>query len=265
MSSPRPASATAASGSGDRAHLGGRHGDRARFERADRERDEVGRQRRRGRELHALGRRAGALRPDDRHVADRDRRSGHGERDVERDLEVGLVEARERAARVDRLELGEHRVLHAIDTDEVRVVRGVVDDVQRGGARDRDLPRDARDAGGIDLLVVRDPAVDRRRGDVEAEAVQPEMIASLEIDLDVGDSGEPRASRDRGRARATRDGARRRAPAARVAPAPAAPRASPARHSARSGSARSAAPPRHDTPPARIRSPASAAESCGAS
>ena len=77
-------------------------------ERADRERDQVARQRLGPREDHLLHP-AGLVRLGlDRRVGDGDETLRHVQRELPRDLEARLVEARERPPREDRLELAEH-------------------------------------------------------------------------------------------------------------------------------------------------------------
>src|SRR5581483_12256253 len=97
-----------------------------RFERTDRERQEVGRERRRGREIDdpPAGRRRLAL---DRPVPDRRLPLPHRDGDAEPCLERRLVEAREDAARVRGLALGEGVLpplgRDAVETAEVLVER----------------------------------------------------------------------------------------------------------------------------------------------
>ncbi len=108
---------------------------------------------------------------------------------MERHLEGRLVEARERAARVRRLELGEGvAVLPALDDVRALVVApegGVVPEGQRdgAGAEGRGEPH-RRDAARADLLP--------RRGDARLRALSDDDLADREI-LPVEPKDVPRA------------------------------------------------------------------------
>ena len=203
----------------------------ARLERPDGEREEIRRERRRGLEVHGAtavaqrcSRATGAF------AEHRVRLGARGHRDVEAGLERRLVEAREDAPRIGRLELRERvpQVAGAggIETAQVAIERAGEAQAQRGGAapatpgqraatRSRRADRDdaQRNHLAVDLGVgvldreIRGVEDDLRSGarqaDVDAdlapEATRREI--GLEVDVVVARphvGGEPEAGRMRG-------------------------------------------------------------------
>ena len=167
-------------------------------ERADRERDQIGRQRLGGLENrvgHAVRRRRGG---DDRRVADDLLSSRRDHRDIERRLESRLVERREGAARIGLLELGEGIRVAAVDDLVQALERGiercvVVEDQRRLAGRHFVDKNQTRHAGRVDLVVMRGKALarfqlDRDAGDREVEAMQEQRTPRFEefhVDLDM--------------------------------------------------------------------------------
>ncbi len=165
------------------------------LERPDRERDQVARQRKRRREVNAE-RAAVGLPIDLVRVRDRLRVRRDDQRRVERDLEARLVEARERAARRDRLELREGvrdaGLRDLVEPFELRPERRIELDVQlRFPCGQRQRKGDRRHPRLVALLPrPRDfrAAVGRRRRarHVERLAVKPHDAPRLiERDRDI--------------------------------------------------------------------------------
>ena len=167
------------------------------LERPDAERDQVRRQRPGLRKLDALLVALERGLAGDRRVRHRDQRPGHVERQLPRHLVVRLVEARECAARKDRLELGVDvgRVPHGLLERAAGVER-----VERAGVVDRERPRARLERlGGAELEEVvalggrgqQDVGLARaprdRRVDRELPRVEPDhqrALAEIAGDLD---------------------------------------------------------------------------------
>ncbi len=115
-------------------------------ERAGREREQVGGERRRGRELDPATAVPGRLRAHLRRVGERAHAVGHAHRHLPRDLEARVVEAGDREARVGRLEVAE-RVPDVVDL----LAEQAVSRAEAAGVLDVDARRP-----GADLLVERE-------------------------------------------------------------------------------------------------------------
>ncbi len=160
--------------------------------RADREGDQVRRQRLRRLEAHVLHAVRGVRLRRDRRVGHGDGVARHAQRDLPRGLEAGLVEARERLPRRRRLEL-RHRVPGAAvlqredAAGRIAVLLGLEGEREpvRAGAQ-RGIERDAhelivaRQHGGARLA-----GVDLRARNHERPCVQPQHgVRTVEIDVD---------------------------------------------------------------------------------
>ena len=214
---------------------GGDHADRDAFglageplELARREREQVGRHFRRGRERHLLQRRRDRLLAGDRHVADHRERARHRHGERERRLEGRLVPAREDAARRRRGEMArEHppAALLGLVVDDVEPGPRFVDLAREGNAQlvraDGERLRKG-ERRGLRVVVERDggalrPIVDRGGGERQVLGIEHELRGRLaHLDVDGHGARQREALEIRARARSRSGSAPRSSAACRA-------------------------------------------------